>query len=430
MKPIVEVKNLNVIYNLGKVNEYTALKNVNLEIYPGEYVTFFGPSGCGKSTLLYTIAGLEFPTSGEVVVNQQNTKNLNKKELVNFHRYTIGMVFQAYYLIPHLNILNNVLLPQIFSQADVPKRLAKAHELMTRFGIDALAKRKPAQLSGGQQQRVAIARSLVNDPVILLADEPVGNLDSKNSEIVLKLIDDIHQKEKKTIIHVSHNPKDLQYSDRIFYMKDGQIESIVQNKKTAVQATPENTDSETAAIQKAYPYLDNSEIEAKLILNQILSPYSIETQQKMEESISQFIKGKLTQKQLVQLFDKPIESGGFNLYKQTAVNISQQISELTKNISIFKNEPKSETDLEKRVTKVMDYLIEKYQLNLNFDQTRRLKELLTDRFNFKLPENRFNQKIDQSLVDGGLGLNTRTSKKIAREVKLIMFNKKFKEDAN
>ena len=141
-------------------------------------------------------------------------------------------------------------------------------------------------------------------------------------------------------------------------------------------------------------------------------------------------KGKLTQKQLVQLFDKPVESGGFSLYKQTAINIGQRVSELTKNISIFKTEPKNETDLEKRVIKVTDYLIEKYQLNLNFDQTCRLKELLTDRFNFKLPENRFNQKIDQPLTDGGLGLNARTSKKIAREVKLIMFNKKFKEDAS
>jgi hypothetical protein len=214
-------------------------------------------------------------------------------------------------------------------------------------------------------------------------------------------------------------------------MKDGQIESVVQNKKTATtQTIPKDTDSETAAIQKAYPYLDNSQIEAKLILNQILSPYSIETQQQMEESISQFIKGKLTQKQLVQLFDKPVESGGFSLYKQTAINIGQRVSELTKNISIFKNEPKNETDLEKRVTKVTDYLIEKYQLNLNFNQVKKLKELLTDRFNFKLPENRFNQKIDQPLADGGLGLNARTSKKIAREVKLIMFNKKFKEDAN
>ncbi len=423
MKPLIEIKNLNVIYNLGKINEFTALKNINLEIYPGEYVTFFGPSGCGKSTLLYTIAGLEFPTSGEVFVNQQNTKSLSKQELVKYHRFIVGMVFQAYYLIPHLNILNNVMLPEIFSKTDVEQRVIKAKELMTRFGIDTLAKRRPSQLSGGQQQRVAIARALANNPLILLADEPVGNLDSKNSDIVLKLLDDIHLKEKKTIIHVSHNPKDLQFSDRIFYMKDGQIESVVQNKRPTSQSSGSDTD----ALLKAYPYLDKSEIEAKLVLNQIISDYSIDTQQEMEKTIAKFITGKITQKQLINLFDKPAESGGFNLYSQTAQKIGQKVSDIVKNIEIISQETKTETDLEKRVKQIKSYLTEKYELNLNYQQFQRFEELLIDRFNFTLTEPRFNQKIDKSWNEGGLGLNHRTVKKICREVKLIMFNKKFKE---
>lgn len=424
MKPLIEVKNLNVIYNMGKVNEFTALKNINLEIYPGEYVTFFGPSGCGKSTLLYTIAGLEFPTTGEVIVNGQNTHSLSCQDLVNYHRFTVGMVFQAYYLIPHLNILNNVMLPEIFSKTDPNQRVTKAKELMSRFGIDTLAKRRPSQLSGGQQQRVAIARALVNNPLILLADEPVGNLDSKNSEIVLKLLDDIHQKEKKTIIHVSHNPKDLQFSDRIFYMRDGQIESVVQNKRP----TSQSTNSETDTLLKAYPYLDKSEIEAKLILNQIISDYSIDTQQEMEKTIAKFINGKITKNQLIDLFDKPIKSGGFNLYSQTAQQIGQKVSDLVKNINIFSQETKNETDLEKRVKSIKSYLTEKYNLNLNYQQFKRFDQFLTDRFNFTLTEARFNQKIDKPWNDGGLGLNHRTVKKICREIKLIMFNKKFKEN--
>jgi len=424
MKPLIEIKNLNVIYNLGKVNEFTALKNINLEIFPGEYVTFFGPSGCGKSTLLYTIAGLEFPTTGDVVVNQQNTRSLSRQQLVDYHRFTVGMVFQAYYLIPHLNILNNVMLPEIFSKTDLTQRVTKAKELMTRFGIDSLAKRRPSQLSGGQQQRVAIARALVNNPLILLADEPVGNLDSKNSEIVLKLIDDIHQKEKKTIIHVSHNPKDLQFSDRIFYMKDGQIESVVQNKRPTTQSTNSDTD----ALLKAYPYLDKSEIEAKLVLNQVISEYSIDTQQEMEKSIAKFIQGKISQKQLINLFDKPVEDGGFNLYSQTAHQIGQKVSQIVKNINIISQDIKTETDLDKRVKLIKSYLIEKYQLNLTYQQVQRFEELLHDRFEFKLPEARFNQKMDKSWTDGGLGLNHRTVKKICREIKLIMFNKKFKDN--
>lgn len=425
MKPLVEIKNLNVIYNLGKINEFTALKNINLEIYPGEYVTFFGPSGCGKSTLLYTIAGLEFPTTGEVIINQKNTGELNKKELVNFHRYVVGMVFQAYYLIPHLNILNNVMLPEIFSGTDTHQRLAKAQELMTRFGIDNLAKRKPSQLSGGQQQRVAIARALVNNPDILLADEPVGNLDSKNSEIVLKLIDDIHQKEKKTIIHVSHNPRDLRYSDRIFYMKDGQIENVTHNKP---QHSETPSDTEATAVQKAFPYLDNFEIESKLILNQAISDYSIETQQEMEKAITEFIKGKITKDQLIGLFDKSAEEGGFNLYRQTASKLGSKITKLVENVKIFKDDTKNETELDRRVHLVRSYLVEKYFPDLTYDQCQRLDQFLYDRFSFKLPEDRFNQKIDQPWNDGGLGLNKRTVKKICREVKLIMFNKKFKDN--
>lgn len=429
MEPLVKINNLKVIYNLGKINEFVALKDINLEIHPGEYVTFFGPSGCGKSTLLYTIAGLEFPTSGEVIVNQQKPDQLKNHELVNFHRYTVGMIFQAYYLIPHLNIFNNVLLPRIFSSDEINKRTQKANQLMNKFGIMDLAKRKPSQLSGGQQQRVAIARALVNDPLILLADEPVGNLDSKNSEIVLKLIDDIHKTEKKTIIHVSHNPKDLEFSDRIFYMKDGMIEKVVENKRKRDRQEIDKK-SESDYLSKAYPYLDKNEIEAKLILNQIISKYSIETQQQMEKAISQFVKGDINKESLVKIFDNPIDKGGFDLYKQTAKKMVNLIDELAENIEMMDKEVKQESEVEKRTKKIKSYLCEKYDLKLDYKQAERLTELLMERFDFKLSEIRFNQKIVKSFKDGGLGINRRTIIKICREIKLIMFNKKFKEDEN
>ena len=126
MEPIVKFKNLSVVYNLGKSNETWALKDISGEIYPEEYIIFFGPSGCGKSTLLYTIAGLEFPTRGEVIVGGKNLKSLGQKELINFHRSTIGMIFQAYYLLPTFNVRDNILLPQIFSKAPFSQRLKRA----------------------------------------------------------------------------------------------------------------------------------------------------------------------------------------------------------------------------------------------------------------------------------------------------------------
>ena len=234
MKPLIEIKNLNVIYNLGKINEFTALKNINLEIYPGEYVTFFGPSGCGKSTLLYIIAGLEFPTTGDVLVNSQLPQKLTHQELVNFHRYTVGMVFQAYYLIPHLNVLNNVMLPEIFSGTDVHQRIVKAEELMKRFDIDSLAKRKPSQLSGGQQQRVAIARALSMHPSILLADEPTGNIASQQADEIMAIFQKLNQ-EGNTIIMITHEPDIAEKSKRIIIIRDGQIVSDQLNKQQIIK---------------------------------------------------------------------------------------------------------------------------------------------------------------------------------------------------
>ena len=190
MNPIIKFENLSVVYDLGKSNETEALKDINLEIYPQEYVIFFGPSGCGKSTLLYTIAGLEYPTRGRVIVDGKSIKDLSLKELISFHRSAIGMIFQAYYLLPTLNVRDNILLPQLFSNASGREREKKAENLMKRFGIYELRNKKISQLSGGQQQRVAIARALINGAGIILADEPTGNLDSKNAKVLLDLLTD------------------------------------------------------------------------------------------------------------------------------------------------------------------------------------------------------------------------------------------------
>ena len=182
MEPIVKFKNLSVVYNLGKSNETWALKDITGEIYPEEYIIFFGPSGCGKSTLLYTIAGLEFPTRGEVIVGNKNLKDLCQKELINFHRSTIGMIFQAYNVLPSLSVRDNVVLPQMFlGTNDRKARRVIADELLTKLGILEQADKIPTEMSGGQQQRIGIARALINDQPIILADEPVGNLDSKSA---------------------------------------------------------------------------------------------------------------------------------------------------------------------------------------------------------------------------------------------------------
>jgi len=231
MEPIIEVKNLSVIYNLGKSNEVVALEDVSLKIYPREYIIFYGPSGCGKSTLLYCLAGLETPTRGEVLVQGKALSEFSQEEMVQHRRLMIGMIFQAYNLIPTLKVLDNVLLPNIFGGLIPGVSIEKAKSLLEKLGIEKLTNRYPAELSGGQQQRVAIARALIYDPPILFADEPVGNLDSVSAKIVMDTLREINEKFSKAIILVTHDPFYLDYAHRVFHMKDGRIVREVVNPK-------------------------------------------------------------------------------------------------------------------------------------------------------------------------------------------------------
>ncbi len=249
--PLIEVKKLNVVYFPGKNNEVQALKDITLDIYPGEFIIFFGPSGCGKSTLLYSISGLETNISGDVIVKGQNLPSMTKRQHEVFHQKTIGMVFQAFYLIPSLSVLQNIALPQMAIDAGTAAREERALKLMERFGIAAQGVKLPQELSGGQQQRVALCRSLMNDPEILFADEPVGNLDSKSSEEVMKLLRELNDRDKKTIILVTHDPSHLHNTHRVFYVRDGQIVRVQENTEAQRKESPVITEAkaETAEAQ-------------------------------------------------------------------------------------------------------------------------------------------------------------------------------------
>ena len=422
MEPIIKFENLSVVYDLGKSNETWALREVTLEIYPEEYVIFFGPSGCGKSTLLYTIAGLEFPTTGRVIVNGKDLKSLNQKELIKFHRSTIGMVFQAYYLIPTFNVRDNILLPQIFAKVPLSQRLRKAKLLMERFGILALKNRKISQLSGGQQQRTAIARALINDPPIILADEPVGNLDSKNAEIVLDLLEELNKEDKKTIIHVTHNPRDLPRANRVFYMKDGKIiREVVNTEKPTIEGMTKREISELERLAQAYPYLTETRLRAKLILNHLLLPFGIDTQQKIEEAIEKYIKGKINQSGLTEILDAPPEEGGVGLYSQRARTLAQKIVNLAEEIRIIEEEKYPVlTPAIERAQRLRTYLLDNYQGKVSFEQVKRLDEILTKRIIGKIRKKTLEKFLDLPLKKGGAGFNRRTAKRFTRQIELIL----------
>ena len=230
-KPIIKLSKVNVTYFRGRSNEVRALQDINLDVYPGEFIVFFGPSGCGKSTLLYAVAGLESHTEGNIEVDGQNIAKMKTKAMGAYRQKKIGMIFQAFYLINSLSVIKNVLLPQMAIGVAVHERIKRARELLNKFGVGDQKEKIPSELSGGQQQRVAICRAIINNPDIILADEPVGNLDSKSANDVMNLLTDLNTHEKKTIILVTHDPSRLSMAHRVYYMKDGRIiETRIQKK--------------------------------------------------------------------------------------------------------------------------------------------------------------------------------------------------------
>lgn len=228
--PVIKATNLTKEFQLGAVT-VQALKGVSLEIYSGEFILFFGPSGCGKSTLLSMLAGLQAPTSGKVYVRGEDLTTMDSNTLAKHRRTKIGMVFQAFNLITSMNVLENIALPLAFDRISKRRRMARAENLLEVVGMQEYKKHTPAELSGGQQQRIAIARSLVANPWIILADEPTGNLDSKSANDVMRLLISLNRKSKRTVVLITHNPEYLDYADRIFYMKDGRVVDVKVNSK-------------------------------------------------------------------------------------------------------------------------------------------------------------------------------------------------------
>ncbi len=219
---IIETKDVWKIYKLGKI-EYPALRGVSVRIRKGEFVSIMGPSGSGKSTFLNLIGALDRPTRGEVLIDGKRLKELSDEQLARFRRNHIGFIFQTFNLIPRLTALENVEVPMIANGIPAGARKKRAMELLELVGLKEVATHRPNELSGGEQQRVAIARALANNPKIILADEPTGNLDTKNKISVMQLLSELNKKKNVTIIVVTHDPMITEYTPRIISLRDGKI---------------------------------------------------------------------------------------------------------------------------------------------------------------------------------------------------------------
>jgi|TARA_Y100000310_G_C20688367_1_gene820584 putative ABC transport system ATP-binding protein len=219
-KAIIKLEDVWKIYKMDEVN-INALSGMNVEIKEGEFVAVIGPSGSGKSTCMNMIGCLDIPSKGKIFLEDQDISKLNESKLAQIRGKKIGFVFQAFNLIPTLSALENVMLPMTFQDIPRNKRVKKARELLIRMGLKERLDNLPGQLSGGERQRVAIARALSNDPEIILADEPTGNLDSKTGLEIMQLLTDLHKKEKRTIAMVTHDTDLTKYAERTIRIKDG-----------------------------------------------------------------------------------------------------------------------------------------------------------------------------------------------------------------
>jgi len=222
MKPILQTENLSKIYKIGKVETH-ALRGVSIAVEPGEFVGIMGQSGCGKSTLLHLLGGLLSPTSGKIIIDGEDLSKITDAARTDIRRRKIGFVFQRFNLFPTLTADGNLRLAERIHAGNGGGSAQRRREVLNLLKLENKINNKPLELSGGEQQRVALARAVINNPAIILADEPTGNLDSENSRIVLEMFRELNKKFNQTIIMITHNPEAAENCNRIIKMRDGLV---------------------------------------------------------------------------------------------------------------------------------------------------------------------------------------------------------------
>lgn len=223
---VIETQHLTKIYNYHSENEFEALHDINIQIHKGEFTAVMGPSGAGKSTFINTISTLDLPTKGKVFINGTEVRQMGANEIGTFRHQNLGFIFQEFNLLDTHTLYENIAMPMALAHADKEAIRSRVHELASALSIEQCLMKYPNECSGGQRQRAAICRALVNHPGIIAADEPTGNLDSKNSMELMKIFLDMHAK-GVTLVMVTHDPLISSYAERLLYIRDGRIETIL-----------------------------------------------------------------------------------------------------------------------------------------------------------------------------------------------------------
>ncbi len=422
-KPLIVCRDLSIIYNQGKSNEFKALQGVNTDIYEGEYIILFGPSGCGKSTLMYAIQGSLPPGEGTLLVKGDDVYSYPPSERVYFQRHVMGIIFQSFNLIGSLSVLDNVALPMIFCDRDKQTRERRAQSLLDRFGVGHVSHKIPAMLSGGQQQRVSVARSMVNDPKILLADEPTGNLDSVSTQQVMDKIDEINTYDRRTIIMVSHNAAHLSYAHRVYYLKDGLIvREVVNPQRKQIKPVNEGETivTELEQLARLFPYDSVETLRVKSLVNYLTQDFSFDQIIRLERATSLFIQGKIDKSAYIKSLILPIERGGVQVSEKEArrmASISGKMLNIADDVRRYRAR-KDNDDIffsqHKLAERLQERLLKKYRISLSKQQSVNMTELIADRVTGVIVEDEMNERMMKGIRSGGLALSEKEADDLTR----------------
>jgi putative ABC transport system ATP-binding protein len=356
--------------------------------------------------------------------------------MVQLHQTDIGMVFQAFYLISSLSVLDNVCIPKTFIGVPLKKRKEDGMQLLRRFGIREQAKKLPSQLSGGQKQRVAIARSLINNPDIILADEPVGNLDSVSSENVLSIMKELNDVDKKTIIMVTHDPSHLHFADRIIHMKDGIIvrEEVRRDKRPLMLAEKEGQgdgEGESVDISQELKMLMRSfrnltpkqagvlliPFKAKQLLHHLLAQLTQEQVEGAEDALKEFLFDSSQYAELIRKLDTDLDMGGAGWNKMRAKYFVERVHMIMEQVYILGTDPKN------AALSFTEYFTKVFKFKLDKVKHERFVATIQERLDNTIDQFELHRRLDKSYASGGVGLYKNTAMKIVLEMEIILLLK-------
>lgn len=430
MRSIITTQNVDVTYNAGKSNEFKALADVSVEIAAREYIIFFGPSGCGKSTLLYSIFGVLAPTSGKVIVKGDSIYDFAPMDLVMYQRKTMGIMYQSFNLIPSLTVLDNVQLPLIFAGFPPSSRERRAMDLLDRFGISHVAHKRPSLLSGGQQQRVSVARSLVNDPEILIADEPVGNLDAVSAEAVMKTLDEINHNDKKTVLLVTHDAKYLPYAHRVFYLDYGKVDRIVPNpeKRQIIKVRPgETIVTEIEQLARIYPYDTPEQLRVKSLINFLTQNLSFDQIVRLEKMTQHVIEGVLSEEQFSAILTADFDKGGCGIKPQQAEEMTRRMYQVltqANDVVRFRRVKRGSETIDmvrfELIKHIQAYILDEYKVEPDSRLLERLTKSVSSRVYGYITREEFHRQLRLPLEEGGGGFDIYLAADLSRYIEKLI----------